>query len=339
MQAVALAFLWALLLSLFAMPTIIKVAHARELLDRPNHRTVHKKLTPRLGGAAIFAGFTSALTIFGELTDGVQYILAGSLVLFFIGVKDDLATESAFRKFIIQVLAAGIVMLPGDIRITSLYGVFNIYELPEPVSYGFTLLVIIAITNAVNLIDGLDGLAGSITLTVLFTFAFNFWRESLPLAACAMAMAGGIIGFLRYNIFKAKIFMGDSGSLVVGFVVAVLAVQFIRLEVTPSSPGVALSILIIPVFDTLRVFTIRILSGKSPFEPDKNHLHHRLLELGVPQLGVVAILVTINVVIISFAIYYANLGIIPITLISFGFVLILNIINEVALRKKRTPDA
>ena len=103
MQAIALSFCWALLLALFSIPTIIQVAHARELLDKPNHRTVHQKLTPRLGGAAIFAGFVSALTIFGDFSDGVQYILAGTMIIFFIGIKDDLATESAFRKLIIQI--------------------------------------------------------------------------------------------------------------------------------------------------------------------------------------------------------------------------------------------
>ncbi|HAA14774.1 MAG TPA: undecaprenyl/decaprenyl-phosphate alpha-N-acetylglucosaminyl 1-phosphate transferase [Cytophagales bacterium] len=335
MQAVALSFCWALLLALFSIPTIIQVAHARELLDRPNHRTVHKKLTPRLGGAAIFAGFVSATTIFGDFSDGVQYILAGSMIIFFIGIKDDLATESAFRKLVIQILAAGIVMIPGDIRIQSLFGIFGIQELPLWFSYGLTLFVIIAITNAINLIDGLDGLAGTITLTILITFGLNFWRKSIPLAGVSLALAGGIIGFLRYNIHKAKIFMGDSGSLTVGFVVATLAVQFIQLGMTPSAPAVAFSILIIPIFDTLRVFTVRIARGKSPFEPDKNHLHHRLMALGIPQLGVVAILVGINMVVIAYSIYYAHLGIIRIGLSVFGFMLVLNAINELFLQRQK----
>ena len=334
MQAVILSFVWALLVALFSIPTIIQVAHARELLDRPNHRTIHKNLTPRLGGAAIFAGFTSALTIFGNLGNGVQYLLAGALIIFFIGIKDDLASETPFRKLLIQILAAGIVMVPGDIRITSLYGVFGIEELSFWASYGLTFLVIIAITNAINLIDGLDGLAGSITLVILLTFGINIWRQSLPLAGVCFALAGGLIGFLRYNIFKAKIFMGDSGSLTIGFVVAVLAVQFIRFQATPSAPAVALSILIIPVFDTLRVFTIRILRGRSPFSPDKNHLHHRLLALGLSQLAVVGVLILINCVVIAFAIYYAHLGILTIVGIVFAFMFALNILNEIALRQK-----
>lgn len=335
MKEILVSVVWAFFLSLFSVPTIINVAHARDLLDRPNHRTVHKKLTPRLGGAAIFAGFTSALTIFGDLSDGVQYILAGCLVIFFIGVKDDLATESAFRKLLIQILAAGIVMFPGGLRIPSLYGVFGIELLPLWASYGFTLLVIISITNAINLIDGLDGLAGTITLTILLTFGINFWRESMALAGMALALSGGVLGFLRYNIHKAKIFMGDSGSLVLGFVVACFAVQFIRMGITPSAPAVALCILIIPIFDTMRVFTLRLSRGQSPFKPDKNHLHHRLLAHGIPQLGVVAILVVINVLVIIFAIYYAYLGIIPLVASVFGFVLVLNLFNELLLRLRK----
>ncbi|MEQ9147933.1 MAG: MraY family glycosyltransferase, partial [Cytophagales bacterium] len=161
-----LPFLWSFLLAVFAIPSIIFVAHIKNLLDEPNKRTVHMSLTPRLGGLAIFAAFMSSLTIFGTLDFGIQQLLAGCIILFFIGLKDDLVSVSAFKKFFVQILAAGIIIFIGDIRITSFQGVFGIFEIDDKLSYLFTFLVIMGISNSINLIDGMDGLAGSILLII-----------------------------------------------------------------------------------------------------------------------------------------------------------------------------
>jgi UDP-N-acetylmuramyl pentapeptide phosphotransferase/UDP-N-acetylglucosamine-1-phosphate transferase len=317
----ALAALWALLIALFAVPSIIYVAHLKNLFDAPNNRSVHKMPTPRLGGVAVLAGFLSALTIFAPLANGVQYLLAGCLLLFFVGLKDDLVTVSVAKKFVGQLLATGVVMLMADVRITSLQGIFGIGTLPIGISYCLTFLAIVGITNAINLIDGLDGLAGTILLIISSTLGYYFYyyggQAFSNYAFVAVCLLGGVIGFLRYNFHKAKIFMGDTGSLVCGFIVSVLAIQFIEMGNTPgqplggASPAVALGILFVPLFDTSRVFLVRILAGKSPFAPDKNHVHHRILALGFSQITTVLFLGLLNVAVILCVVNLSSLGNLP----------------------------
>ncbi|MDX5345734.1 MAG: undecaprenyl/decaprenyl-phosphate alpha-N-acetylglucosaminyl 1-phosphate transferase [Hymenobacteraceae bacterium] len=307
-----LSFSWAFFVAMFAVPSIIYVAHLKNILDQPNRRTVHENLTPRLGGVAVFAGFMSALTIFADLDNGVQQVLAGCIILFFIGLKDDLVNISAFKKFIVQLLATGIVMFMADIRISSFQGVLGVYELPIGMSYAFTFLVIIGITNAINLIDGLDGLAGTIVLIIAATFGayFFFYGGSAygNYAQVALCLIGGLLGFLRYNFHKATIFMGDTGSLVCGFIVSILAIQFIEMQAVPAAPSVALGVLFVPLFDTIRVSLIRVMKGMSPFAPDKNHIHHRILAMGFKQISTVLILAMINILVIVFVLNFAHLG-------------------------------
>jgi len=307
-----LSFTWAFLIAIFAVPSIIRVAHLKNILDQPNFRTVHEELTPRLGGLAMFAGFMSALTIFADLDNGVQQLLAGCVILFFIGLKDDLIAISAMKKFAVQLLATGIVMFIADIRITSFQGIFGIGELDIGISYFFTFFVIIGITNSINLIDGLDGLAGTLVIIACVSFGVYFQlyggASYANYAAVAFCLVGGILGFLRYNFYKATIFMGDTGSLLCGFIISVLAIQFIEMRQVEAAPSVALGILFIPLFDTIRVFTIRIFKGKSPFIPDKNHVHHRLLAMGFSQVSTVLILAAINIIVILFVVNFGDWG-------------------------------
>ncbi|QMU26886.1 MraY family glycosyltransferase [Adhaeribacter radiodurans] len=308
MISLLLSFSWSFLIALFAVPSIIYVAHLKNILDQPNLRTVHESLTPRLGGLAVFAGFMSALTIFGDLSNGVQQLLAGCVILFFIGLKDDLVTISPFKKFAVQLLASGIVMVMADIRITSFQGIFGIDVLPIGVSFAFTFIMIVGITNAINLIDGLDGLAGTIVLIITSTFAWFFFMYNSNYSFVAVCLIGGILGFLRYNFHKATIFMGDTGSLLCGFIISVLAIQFIEMRVVNSSPAITLGILFVPLFDTVRVFIIRISKGISPFSPDKNHIHHRLLAIGFSQINTVLILAFINIAVIGYVVLLDELG-------------------------------
>ncbi|WP_240410385.1 MraY family glycosyltransferase [Hymenobacter oligotrophus] len=313
-----LAFLWAFLVALFAVPSVIYIAHLKNMLDLPNKRTVHALLTPRLGGVAIFAGFMSALTIFADLGNGIQQLLAGCIVLFFVGLKDDLVSISPAKKLVGQLLATGIVMFMADIRITSFQGIFGIHELPDGISYAFTFLAIAGITNAINLIDGLDGLAGSIVLIIVSTFGYYFHRYGGSAFGnyvfVSVCVIGGMLGFLRYNFHKATIFMGDTGSLLCGFIVSVLTIQFIQMGLHTSqpfdaaNPAVAVGILFVPLFDTLRVFTVRVLNGTSPFTPDKNHIHHRILAMGFQQISTVLLLALLNLVVILFVINFGYLG-------------------------------
>ncbi|SNR76412.1 MULTISPECIES: MraY family glycosyltransferase [Hymenobacter] len=313
-----LSSLWAFLVSLFAVPSIIYIAHLKNMLDTPNVRTVHESLTPRLGGVAVFAGFMSALTIFADLSNGIQQLLAGCIVLFFVGLKDDLVNISVAKKFVGQLLATGVVMIMADVRITSFQGILGIHELPIGISYAFTFFAIVGITNAINLIDGLDGLAGTIVLIIVSTFGYYFYQYGGPsfqnYVYVSVCVIGGMLGFLRYNFHKASIFMGDTGSLVCGFIVSILAIQFIEMGLKvgqpfgASAPSVAAGILFVPLFDTLRVFIVRMMAGRSPFSPDKNHVHHRILAMGFQQISTVLLLGLLNLIVILFVINFSQLG-------------------------------
>jgi len=336
----ALSFVWSFLISVFAIPSIVFVAHIKNLLDEPNKRTMHKSLTPRLGGLAIFAGFFSSLTIFGELDFGVQQLLAGAIIIFFIGLKDDIVSVSAFKKFFVQILAAGIVMFMGGIRITDFHGVMGLHVVSDQLSYAFTFFVIIGITNAINLIDGVDGLAGTIIAIICISFGFFFYFNqdlySFAYAFVAASLLGSIIGFLRYNLQNAIIFMGDTGSLVCGFIISVMAIQFIEMKGTETSPCVAIAILFIPILDTLRVFFLRIINGISPFSPDKNHIHHRLIALGLSPFLTVASLAALNVIAIVLAIFSVNAGYdnMKVILLLVTYALLFSIILELIYKRK-----
>ncbi|MGB3616850.1 MAG: MraY family glycosyltransferase [Catalinimonas sp.] len=335
----ALAFGWAFMISVFAIPSIIRVAHLKNLLDEPNFRTVHVSLTPRLGGLAIFAGFMSSLTIFGVVTPVIQRLLAGCIVLFFVGLKDDITPISPFKKFFIQILATGIVIFMADVRLTSFQGLFGIYELDMSASYGITFLAVVGITNAVNLIDGLDGLAGTIIVLVTSLLGFYFYWYGAGgyehFAGVAVCLVGGIMGFLRYNVRKAIIFMGDTGSLLCGFIVSIMVIEFVEMKTVPTAPAVAVAILIVPLFDTLRVFTTRILQGRSPFSPDKNHIHHILLRAGMSQIGTVLVLAVVNLLVVGTVVFFSPVGN---TMLVTGIVVvgvILGGVLEVSRRRNR----
>jgi UDP-GlcNAc:undecaprenyl-phosphate/decaprenyl-phosphate GlcNAc-1-phosphate transferase len=207
-------------------------------------------------------------------------------VLLAIGMMDDLKNLPARYKFAIQIAVALLIAFSG-VRITSFNGLFGITELSVSAQYIFTVLAITGITNAFNLIDGIDGLAGGLGFMCLIILGiFLTLSGDSNIAIIAFALGGGLLGFLYYNFNPAKIFMGDTGSLVLGFVIAVLCIRLIQLNigvkhpVLPHSPVFALSVVAIPVFDTLRVFALRIWSGRSPFSPDKNHIHHLLTNNG-----------------------------------------------------------
>ena len=233
-------------------------------------------------------------------------------VIDFIGLKDDITTVSAFKKFFVQILATGIVMFLGDIKINDFQGFLGLNHIDDRFAYAFTFLVIVGLINAFNLIDGLDGLAGTLILISASAFGFFFYRYGgttyAPFALVAFSLVGSILGFLRYNFRNAIIFMGDTGSLVCGMIVSVMAIQFVQMKAVESAPSIAVAILIIPVFDTARVFAIRIYNSKSPFSPDKNHVHHILVNLGLSQIQTVVVLASINILTIIASMAMAHLG-------------------------------
>ncbi|MCC5919279.1 MAG: undecaprenyl/decaprenyl-phosphate alpha-N-acetylglucosaminyl 1-phosphate transferase [Cyclobacteriaceae bacterium] len=296
------------MLAAFAIPSIIHVAYRRKLLDQPNLRSIHTNVTPRLGGIAIFAAFLSGFLIFGEVDFYTQKVLAASMLVFFLGVQDDLMSISPFKKVVVQVLAAGIIVMVGEIYIRSFSGIFFIYEIPIWLGMLISFIVIIAITNAVNLIDGMDGLAGSLLSFSFFVFGLLFITINSSVSILCFSIFGAVGGFLRFNITSARIFMGDNGSLVLGFLLATVALLYIYYSREPNAPIIALSIVGLPILDTFRVFISRILNGKSPFRPDKNHIHHVLLDKGLVQPTALFVLVIVQVILFSVVFYFRELS-------------------------------
>ncbi len=340
-----MAFFWAFSIAVFAVPSILYIAFRRSLFDMPNRRTVHESPIPRLGGIAIFAGFMSSIAIFGKFValgqtpDGIQELFAGCILIFFVGLKDDLVSVSAFKKLLGQVVAAGIVVLAGDIRLENFYGFLGFETLDYGLSFALSFIIIIGITNAINFIDGLDGLAGSIVLLMTTALGYFFYleRETYSYYIVCACLGGAIIGFLRYNFYKAKIFMGDTGSLVIGFIIAVLALSFVRIQpgnLGDSSPVVVIAILFIPLIDTIRIFIIRTINGLSPFAPDKNHIHHRLLAKGLNSVQVVLLMLVFNLLLIISVVYFSYLDI----NILMGFIAFLGLI-VIVLIELFTPKA
>lgn len=308
----------AFLITYFAIPVIIEVATYKKLYDEPDERKVHKQVIPTLGGLGIFAGFVLA-TLIGTppaTASVLQYFMAACLVIFFLGIKDDILILSASKKFLGQLFAAGIIIKFGGIQIHDMYGFLGLHELPPTVSVLLTIFTIIVITNSFNLIDGVDGLAGSLGILTSVIFGLYFMQTGQSLyAVMAFALGGSLVGFLIYNFSPAKIFMGDTGSLLIGLLNSVFVIKFITTAADPASvfpiasaPAIGFAILIVPLFDTLRVVTIRVLNRRSPFSPDRNHIHHFLLDLGLKHPGVVATCVLGNAAFIALAWFLRGAG-------------------------------
>lgn len=318
MNYILLSSVLAFLVTFLAMPIIIQVVNDKKLFDENDERKVHKNIIPTLGGLGIFAGFIIA-TLMGvpsAITSQLQYYAAAIIVIFFLGIKDDILVLSASKKFIGQLFAAVIIVIFGGIQLTNLHGFLGIYEIPHIIGIIISLFTIIVITNSFNLIDGVDGLAGSLSLlTTLFFGAYFFYAGHLTYAVMSFSLAASTIGFLIFNFSPAKIFMGDTGSLLLGFVNSILVIKFIKVAGNPAenfpiaaSPAIGFAILIIPLFDTLRVLGLRILNRSSPFRPDRKHLHHFLLDLGLSPRMIIITCVLLNLICISLAYFLRNLG-------------------------------
>lgn len=281
----SLIFAWGI--ASVTVPAVSNIALAKGLVDKPNERSAHVRPVPTVGGISVFAALLLALTLWGSFhANGLQYVVAAMTIIFFIGLKDDVLILDPVKKLFAQVMAGLVLIIGADIRIHSFYGILGIGELPLYLSVVFSLFVYIVITNAYNLIDGIDGLASG--LGALASLCFGVWfllTGFSDYAVLAFGLCGALVGFARYNCSRSqKIFLGDTGSLIIGLLVAVLAMQFIHLnaQVTGpfhlhNAPLIAMAVLAIPLFDTLRVFTIRWAIGQSPFFPDKRHIHHILV--------------------------------------------------------------
>lgn len=329
-----LIVLSAISITLLSIPSVIFIAHERKLYDNLGHlRKLHQPGISRLGGVAIFVSFTITVLFWG-LTDPslpINYLLTACIMLFAIGIKDDLAGVNHRTKLSIQFMASLMLSIPGNVRFGNLYGLFGIYELSYFPSLFLSILLLMFITNAFNLIDGIDGLAATTGIIVNSTFSvLLISMHQYPLAAVSLSLVGAILGFIKFNLTPAKIFMGDTGSLLIGLISAVIALKLLalahisteQLSWMPAALGITTAILIGPISDTLRIFIVRLSQRKSPFLGDRNHIHHRLLKLGLSHLQTTLVLAALNGVIIAFAFLLADYGN-GFIILSVGFLLML----------------
>ena len=295
-------------ITLLGIPVVNRVAKTKNLFDVPNYRSSHKSQVPRLGGMVIFIASVLGFTIWlgNKAFPELASIIAALIIIFFTGVKDDIVGMRPLTKLTLQIFSATLLSFGGKLRIASLYGLFGIQELPLVISILITILVVVFLINSFNLIDGVDGLAGGLGIIATFTFGVIFYAvEEHAFVLLAMSLIGSLATFLCFNFSnKWKIFMGDTGSMVIGLIISILTLKFLNLENKISLlqvgfvnlPYLSVLILFIPIFDTLRVFTIRLFLGKSPFSPDKNHMHHMLLNRVSKKHAIVSIIMyTLNI--------------------------------------------
>lgn len=320
MERIIVGGLVAFLITLIVIPAIITVAQVKKLYDVPDdERKLHKEPIPSLGGLGMFIGliFSILLTVnFSSEAPEFQYYIAALLMIFFLGIKDDIIIISPVKKFIGQMIAAVILVYKAKLVITNMDGLFGIYELNTACSYLLTIFALVVIINAFNLIDGVDGLAGSLGLISSLAFGIFFLiNHNIPYSILAFTFAGCLLAFLIYNFHPARIFMGDTGSLLIGLVNSILVIKFIEVGNHSSfypvaaSPAIGFAILLVPLMDTLRVFAIRIMNRQSPFKPDRNHIHHLLLNHGFGHKGVTFTCVIATILITGVTFFFQNIGI------------------------------
>jgi UDP-N-acetylmuramyl pentapeptide phosphotransferase/UDP-N-acetylglucosamine-1-phosphate transferase len=303
-----IAFVISFIVCFILIPIIIKLSIRYNLVDKPNERKVHKIPISRLGGLGIVLGILASAPLWFLKGDSSMliHLLVGMLILIIIGVIDDIRELPPKIKFLGQVVAA-LLLAHAGLLIDNLFGVFGIEHLPIVIQYILTVFIVAGIVNAFNLIDGIDGLAGGLALIDMTGFFLLFFLANEVSAALIVASAGGgLLAFLKYNYHPARIFMGDTGSMILGFLLSAMGIMALVISRTDTSYFVyseaaiiVFSIFILPVYDTLRVFAGRIINKKSPFSPDKTHIHHLLMKTGFNHPKSAKLLYFTNIVLIA----------------------------------------
>ena len=297
------------IIAIRTIPTINNIARIKGLLNIPGERTSHRYKTPNLAGIAIFlSACVSSLLFIYDHFEIFKMIYLASVIIFFTGLKDDILLLSPWKKLLAQIVVATLIVA-ADLRFIHFFGLFGVDQFNEVTSIIITMVFIVGIINAVNLIDGIDGLAAAIGVLILGFFGlFFFLNELYSWSIYCASMVGALIVFFQYNVFglRNKTFMGDSGSLLLGLSIAVTTILFWEahaVETLPlkfvSAPAMTLAIIIVPVFDVVRVFVYRIAHRVSPFSADRNHLHHRLVDSGFTHFQTTLILTGFNVLMIG----------------------------------------
>lgn len=318
MEQIIFVSILAFLTTLFAIPKIIYVSEKKNLFDTPDDiRKLHTKPISSLGGLGIFLGFIISILLIGRFFQvyEFQYYVACFIIIFFIGIKDDIVDISAIKKFIGQSLIAGILMFKAHLLISDMDGFLGLTHIYISFSVFLTFFTIIVIINAFNLIDGVDGLAGSLGLISSLVFGIFFLvNGNIPYALLGFSLAGSLAAFLIYNFQPAKIFMGDTGALLIGVVQSILVIKFIQsggsytIFRVAAVPAIGFSILLLPLMDTLRVFGIRIFNGLSPFSADRNHIHHLLLDRGLSAMSITLLCSGLSLLFIAAAFLLQKVG-------------------------------
>ena len=332
MDIIILGFITSFLIVLLATPSLIKVAKLKRLVDEPSEeRKLHVRSVPTIGGIIIFAAFIFAYALwfpsedrnyffdpYNDLQlafDQFKYMIASLIILFFIGVKDDIIGTAPMYKLAGHMIVAFILVLMADVRIESMHGLMGYETLPDWLSILLSVFTYIVVVNGFNLIDGVDGLAAGVGFIACVFFGVYFkLAGDIPLTLLASSLAGALLGFLIFNFNPARLFMGDSGSMLIGAIMSVLAIRLIEHDgqLLPASlkeistPVLAMSILSYPLVDTIRVFILRAVKGTSPFMADNNHIHHGLLASGMNHRMVTITIYLVFIVVVCCNFLFAS---------------------------------
>ena len=350
MYLAVLTLISGFLISYLLMPNIIYLSIRKNLFSslKPVLNGGELRKISNLGGIAIFVGLRITHSLFIDLENfPTDYYIAALFIIFLIGLNDDLTGMRPLNRLIAQITVALVIVIPGDLYVHSLDGMFGIYELNPMLGMFLSAFFIVGLINAFNLIDGLDGLAGSLAFTIMLAFAYLFYLlHRTDLALLSLAFSGTLLAFLLYNLHPAKIFMGDSGAYIIGFTMGTLSIELVNgisqnsieiLGLTLNSAyGIVVALLFLPVFDTIRVFTLRICNKKHPFKGDSNHLHHRLIKLGLTHSQIAATFVVTTLALTLCSILLHNFNPAIQVLILLAIVLLLNTTSFYLLKSKST---
>ena len=340
-MALFVTFIIALAVTMALIPPLAALGRRYAVVDLPGERKVHTLPVPRVGGVAMVLGAVAALAIWGSVHWALRGLLPGLAVLLLFGVWDDVCELGYRLKFAGQFAAAAIVVVLGGVKI-SVYPFLGLTPLPDAVAIPVTIVVLVGVTNAINLSDGLDGLAAGISLLSLAGIALlGYSAGGTDLVVTCAAVGGAIFGFLRFNTYPAKVFMGDTGSQFLGFAVGVLAIQLTQHTNTALNPALPLLLVGIPIIDTAYVMLRRIRAGRSPFSPDQGHVHHRLLAGGLAHYEAVAVIYLAQIALVSAAVLlrYDSDGVVvgAYLALAAGFLLVVLMVGRLLHGARHTP--
>lgn len=336
---VGLSLISSFLIAFYTIPTIIKISRRKNLMDEPGQRSSHERKIPNLGGVAMFFAIAVCTSIYAyQLFDLYKFLFSSLVILLYVGVMDDIVVMRAYKKLLAQVIVSTMLVVGSDVRIRNLFGVFGVYELNYFLSVIFSIITFIILVNAFNLIDGIDGLGGSYGVICFALFGISYYRlgeYNYPLVILSTSIIGTVIGFLYYNLSerRKKIFMGDTGSMLLGFLLTFTAICFIDIFIAKrgagmvyyhlsSAPVIAVAIMILPIVDTMNVIIIRLAEKRSPFDADKNHIHHKLLKLGLSHKRATfyILLYYLFIVTVAYFLRHIDVNILLMIIMALGFI-------------------